>query len=619
MTSSTPDHWVEGKHRSLPLALRRRWRALSRNVIRNDDLGLVLAASIIGAGVGLGVAVIRDLVAALHHLLFDIPFEGHLSSEIVLDPWRVILVPSLGGLVYGLVAYVIRRWRPRDIVDAIEANALYGGRMSLPDSLRLTLLTILSGGVGASVGLEAAYTQFGAGIASWLGQALRLRRADLRTFVGCGAAAAIAAAFNAPLAGAFYAFELIIGSYTLGTLAPIAIAALTGVLVERQLFGADPIFIVYDHNSDLFATDYVLLAVLGVLSAAIGIAAMVGVTVVEDWGRRIALPAWLRPAVGGLVLGLLALPYPQILGSGHGGIVTAVAAGYAVPVLIGLIVAKLSASAISVGSGFRGGMFSSSIFLGSLFGRGVGTAFAYALPWLAPHMTVFVLAGMGAVAAAVVGAPITMILLVLESTSDFPATIGVTTAVILASFTVRHWFGYSFATWRFHVRGVALRSAHDVGWLQDLVVGKVMRRDAAIAPTDMTLRRLRELFPLGAAKSLCLVDKDGRYAGLLDTQEAHAIEIDEKGDTLTAADLMHTTAHFLTPEQPVRVALDLFVAAEAETLAVLDNSSDRHVVGFLTEAYALRRYNHELEARRGEDLGENELFGPTRAPTATKT
>jgi CIC family chloride channel protein len=135
----------------------------------------------------------------------------------------------------------------------------------------------------------------------------------------------------------------------------------------------------------------------------------------------------------------------------------------------------------------------------------------------------------------------------------------------------------------------------------------------------MTLRRLRELFPLGAAKSLCLVDKDGRYAGLLDTQEAHAIELDEQGDTLTAANLMHTKAHFLTPAQPVRVALDLFVAAEAETLAVLDNPTDRHVVGFLTEAYALRRYSHELEARRGEDLGESELFGPTRAPTATKT
>jgi CIC family chloride channel protein len=180
---------------------------------------------------------------------------------------------------------------------------------------------------------------------------------------------------------------------------------------------------------------------------------------------------------------------------------------------------------------------------------------------------------------------------------------------------VRHWFGYSFATWRFHVRGVALHSAHDIGWLQDLVVGKVMRREVATAPTDITLRRLRELFPLGATRSLFLVDKEGRYAGMVDTQEAHAVELDDQGDTLTAADIAHAKAHFLTPEQPVRVALDLFVAAESETLAVVDNRVDRHTVGFLTEAYALRRYSQELEARRGEDLGESELFGPSHAPT----
>jgi chloride channel protein, CIC family len=149
--------------------------------------------------------------------------------------------------VYGLVAYLIWRWRPRDIVDAIEANALHGGRMSLSDSMRLTALTILSGGVVALVGLEAAFTQLGAGTASWVGRMLHLRRSDLRIFVGCGAAAAIAAAFNAPLAGAFYAFELIIGGYTLATLAPVGAAAVSAVVVTRALFGADPIFVLYAH------------------------------------------------------------------------------------------------------------------------------------------------------------------------------------------------------------------------------------------------------------------------------------------------------------------------------------------------------------------------------------
>ncbi len=352
------EHWPGGHHhRTLRLELRTRLRLVARGV-RNSDLGLLIAAALIGGAVGLGVAVVQQIVLGIHHLLFDIPFETRLSSTTVIAAWRIMLVPSLGGLVYGMAAQAARRWRPGDIVDAIEANALYGGRMSLTDSIRLTVLTILSAGVGASVGLEAAYTQLGSGTASHVGRMLRLRRADLRTFVGCGAAAAIAAAFNAPLAGAFYAYELIIGSYTLATLAPVAIAALAGVLVERQLLGGVPIYMVYDHV-DLATADYLILAVLGVAGAGLGIAAMTGVTMVEGWFRRVELRPWLRPAAGGLALGLLALVYPEVLGSGHGGIVTAVASGFTLPLLLGLIIAKIFASAISIGSGFRGGMFSS--------------------------------------------------------------------------------------------------------------------------------------------------------------------------------------------------------------------------------------------------------------------
>jgi CIC family chloride channel protein len=254
-------------------------------------------------------------------------------------------------------------------------------------------------------------------------------------------------------------------------------------------------------------------------------------------------------------------------------------------------------------------MFSSSLFIGSLFGSVIAAIVPRLLPALAPHGTVFVLAGMGAVAAAVVGAPVTMILLVLEATSDFSATIGITVAVILSAFSVRHWFGYSFATWRFHVRGVALHGGHDIGWLQDLTVGRVMRSDAATVAADMSQAALREQFPAGARKVVFLVDSDGCYAGLVDVQEAHGGELD--GDKPIAA-LARAPSYFLRPEQPVRVALDLFVDAETETLAVVD--ARQRVIGYLTEAYALRRYNRELEARRGEELGENELFSPTRAP-----
>jgi CIC family chloride channel protein len=596
--------------------LQTRLRLFARRNIRNSELGLAAVAAALGVVIALGVAVTREAVTECHHFLFRVPFETHISGAATIEPWRILLVPSLGGLGYGLIAYALWRWRPRDIVDAIEANALHGGRMSLSDSLRLCALTVISGGVGASVGLEAAFTQLGSGIASRVGRLLQLRRGDLRIFVGCGAAAAIAAAFNAPLAGAFYAFELIIGSYTLATLVPVVVAAVMATLVTRELFGEQPIFIIYDHI-DLAASHYLILAAIGVASAGLAIAAMLGVTYVEQLSRRLAVPIWARPALGGLVLGCLALLYPEILGSGHGGILHMIATGatgYQLPMLIGLVLAKVIGSAVSIGTGFRGGMFSSSLYLGSLFGAACSLIAHRFLSWAPPDDAVFVLAGMGAVAAGVVGAPMTMIFLVLESTADFSATMGVTVAVVISALVVRHWFGYSFATWRFHLRGVALHSPHDIGWLHDLRVAKLMRLDFAVVPPQLPLAELCRQFPAGESRRVFVVNEKGGYEGYIDLVEAHGSELLEGADHLTASDVAHGAEHFLTPGQPVRETLDLFIASAAEILAVVDNPSDRRVLGYLSEAYALRRYYRELEARHREELGDEALFGPTHAP-----
>lgn len=596
--------------RSVITLLKARARLFARHNIRNSELGLGIVAALIGAVIALGVAATRFAVAEFHHLLFGVPIEDHLSGAVDIEQWRLLVMPTAGGVVYGIVAYALWRWRPRDIVDAIEANALHGGHMSLSDSLRLTGLTVLSAGIGASVGLEAAYTQLGAGTASRIGRYLHLRRGDLRTMVGCGAAAAIAAAFNAPLAGAFYAFELVIGTYTLSTLVPVVLAAVFATLVSRELFGEQPIFVVYSHV-DLFATNYLILAVLGFAAGLLAIAAMVGVTFVEQWSKRASLPTWARPALGGLVLGNFAWFFPQILGSGHGGIENTIATGpytYALPLLFGLIIAKMAGSAVSIGTGFRGGMFSSSLFLGALFGAAVVAILHRLMPGTTLNDTAYILAGMGAVAAGVVGAPMTMILLVLESTSDFSATLGVTVAVIIAVLVVRHWFGYSFATWRFHLRGVALHSPHDIGWLHDLQVANLMRRDFAVVPLDQPLSDLCQQFPINASMPVFAVDDKGGYQGHIDLAEVHGAAYRDGGAALRVRDVTHGAEHFLTPGQPIRETLDHFIASAVETLPVIDNSRDRRVQGYLSEAFALRRYYRDLEARYSEELGDDELF-----------
>ncbi|HVJ34230.1 MAG TPA: chloride channel protein [Terriglobia bacterium] len=596
-----------GLFRFILLQWRLLLRSFSRSEARGNRLIRFALAGLIGIAAGLVVALLDAIVGLMHHYLFNL--EGtHLSDAEIVDHWRLLALPVAGGLAVGVSTWLIKRWRPRDVVDAIEANALFGGRMSVGDSLGLVLLTILSGGFGASVGLEAAYTQLSASLGSRLGLILKLRREDIRVLVGCGAAGAIAAAFNAPLAGSFYAFELVIGSYTLDNLVPIGIAALMGGFTERWLFGTEPIFVVQG-ALQLQTHDYYAFAVLGLLSALLGIAVMVGVTRTEAWFKQWKTPIWLRPVVGGLVVGLLAQGFLPVLSSGHGAILHNIREGYSLPFLLALVVAKIIASAISIGTGFRGGLFSSSLFLGSLVGSAAALIMQLLLPSVPADPQTYMLVGMGAVAAAIIGAPITMILLVLETTGDFSVSIGVMVGVIVAAAVVRHWFGYSFATWRFHLRGMQIRGAEDIGWINELKVGRLMRRDPKVIRVDSPLSTLRQAFLLGSTRQAFAIDTDNRLVGVVDIAEAHSPDTIADDKKVTVRDLVRSDTTFLLPMENLRTALQRFKAAAVEVLPVISDVHERRVLGYLTEQYALRRYSEELERRRaaGDDSG---LFAP---------
>ena len=579
---------------------------------RNSELALILLAGVLGAGAGLGVVILRQSVTALHSLLFGIPWGGHLSDGFSFDWWVLVLVPSVGGLVVGGAAWVIKKRRPRETIDAIEANALYGGRMSLTDSVNLAILTVLSGGCGASVGLEAAYTQIGAGFCSNIGHRLKLRRDDLRTLVGCGAAAAIAAAFDAPLTGAFYAYELIIGNYSIANLAPVLMAALAGTFTARGLIGEDLAFAT-SRTVQLTTTDYLMFVPVGLGAAALGMAVMQGVTATEQWMRRQAIPSWVRPPIGGLVVGIVALIYPRVLGSGHGGIVANLHFTFALPYLCGLIAAKIAASAISIGVGFRGGLFSSSLFLGSLFGGAVVMTLNILVPEIDPDPLVYTLVGMGAVGAAIVGAPITMILLVLESTRDFAATVGVTVGVIAATVAVRRWFGYSFATWRFHLRGLKIQGAEDIGWIDSLTIGRVMRRDGKTVPIDMSVASMRKAFPLGGVPQLFAID-GMRLVGTIDPADLWSPDLGGIPEEVSAEDLMLPISASLLAADNLQSSLKKFSEHKLELLPVVDSPESLQLIGYLTEAEALKTYSQELERHRSDMIGEASLLSTAITP-----
>src|SRR5512146_2522030 len=300
----------------------RRWRVLVASLqreVRSSEVAQIVFCAAIGAVVGAITNYLRLLVELAHKLTFLLPKHVALSMGTNTDHLRLIIVPALGGLVLGVGALIVRRYRATEIIDPVEANALFGGRMSLTDSIRLTAMTLVSNFSGASLGMEAGYSQLGAAVFSRLGREFRLRREDQRIFVTAGAAAAIAAAFNAPLAGAFYGFELILGSYMPRALAPVAVASVCATLMQRSLNRPQPLFeiggpMVIDTRS------YALFLAMGILAAGVGILAMQAVTWTERGLRNLSVPDWMRPFTGGAVLSLIAWEFPQVLGSGHGAI-----------------------------------------------------------------------------------------------------------------------------------------------------------------------------------------------------------------------------------------------------------------------------------------------------------
>ncbi|KQM63294.1 chloride channel protein [Sphingomonas sp. Leaf17] len=564
--------------------------------MRASEVSFIGLAILVGAGAGLLSVVIGAVARALQHLLFALPPDSRLSGVSRLGLASLLILP-LGGLVLAGFSYATKA-RKRRLVDAVEANALHGGRMSVSDSLVISGQTMLSNGFGASVGLEAAYAQMGGAAASVLGGWLKLRRADQRTLVGAGAGAAIAAAFGAPLAGAFYAFEIVIGTYSPAAIAPVAAAALAGVLVA-QGFGVQPYLIDVTSQTLVEPHHYLIYGALGAICAVLGIALMRAVGHVEHLSRQPWLPDWARPAVGGLLLIPVALLSPQALSAGHGALHADLAVGASIGFILLVMGVKTMASIISLGFGFRGGLFFASLFLGTLLGH----VYADILTLVTGHVVIdprnAAMVGMAAFAVAVVGGPMTMAMLVLQSTHDFSLTGAVIAASLVASSIVRETFGYSFSTWRLHLRGETIKSARDVGWVKTLTAGRMMRKETRPTAAALTIAEFRRAFPLGSTSRVVLTDAQDHYAGIVVVPTAYADGVDATAAVGTLA-----TGHrkVLTPEMDIAAVMAGFDTAHTDELAVV--ADDGRVLGLLSESYVRRRYAEELEKAQREVFGE---------------
>lgn len=575
------------------------WRAFAvrqRRRLRESEAAFILLAALAGMAAGISTNIQSFLAHGIQRVLYGVSINRLSALGSIHHPWRLLALP-LGGLALVLFSRLAGR-RRRAPVDVVEANALHGGRIPALDTAVICTQIILSNGSGASVGLEAAYAQMGGGIASALGHWLKLRRNDLRTLVGAGAGAAVGAAFGAPLAGAFYAFEIVIGTYSPAVIAPVMAAALAAASVTRML-GVSPYLVATTAVHRFPIADYLAYAVLGLFCALLGIAVMRLVAFAEvriqGWRR---LGKW-RPVAGGLLLMPLAWISPQSLSAGHGAFHLDLLLRPAVSFLLVILAVKIAASVISLSFGFRGGLFFASLFLGSVAGQ----LFAGIVNALPLHLVLdgndAALVGMAALSVSVVGGPMTLAMLILETTHDFSLMGVVLIAALVSSGLTRELFGYSFSTWRLHMRGSAIRSPRDIGWSLALTAGRIMRKDWVPVRGDMTVGAFRATIPPGPASCMVVTDADGRYCGIITPAALYLPGLDHDRPIASLAIMAETV---LRPATGMQEMFDLFDAASADELAVVDDRGN--VLGVVSEKHARRRYFEAIEVSQREIFGE---------------
>ncbi|MCQ8783683.1 chloride channel protein [Mangrovibrevibacter kandeliae] len=569
-----------------------------RRRFRSSELWFTGLAVVVGVLAGAATVALEETAQLAQTLLFQLAEGARVTMQPQLSLEQLAVLP-FGGLLLLIFSRLVRA-RRRSLVDAVEANALHGGRMSFTDSLIVAGQTLISNGCGASVGLEAAYAQMGSVFASLGGTQLGLRRGDVRTLVGAGAGASIAAAFGAPLAGSFYAFEIVIGAYMPSAIAPVAAAALAGTATAHML-GSTPYLIPVVAAGGTPSTDYPVYALLGLLLAFLAIGLMRSIATLEAFTRRLPLSAWTRPILGGLLMMPIAAISPQALSSGHSALPVDIVLGGTLQSLALIFVAKCFGSIVSLGFGFRGGLFFASLFIGTLAGH----LFAGVLELVAGYAVVepaeAALVGMAALAVAVIGGPITMAMLVMEATQRLGLAGAVITASLVAGTMVRTLFGYSFSTWRLHLRGETIRSARDVGWVRLLTAGRMMRKQTGNTPAALTVAEFRRRYPLGSTQRVVVTDAMERYAGIVLTATAYAEGTDPASEV---ADLAILQGIVLTPEMNIVEVMKRFDEAEADELAVV--AADKTVLGLLSESFVRKRYAEEIEKAQRELFGEGE-------------
>ena len=580
-----------------------RGRARALTWARSSNTGLLAMSLVVGAGAGLGAVVFRWLIKAFTEVLSghaDYAGLGHVANPHVpwLGRWFVLFAPVVAGLIYGPLVYrFAREARGHGVPEVMFAVARRGGRIPPQVAVVKALASALCIGGGGSVGREGPIVQIGSALGSTLGRIARVAEPRMRVLVACGAAGGIAATFNAPLAGVFFAMELILRDFAAEAFGMVVVASVTASVIGRAAFGNHPFLSLTSFSVDHLG-QYPLFAALGVLAGVIGVFFSRTLYAVEDvcdalWTRTRG-PEWARPAVGGLALGGILLLLPQMYGVGYPVLGAGVAGHYGIALLLILMVGKMVATSLTIGIGGSGGVFAPSLFVGAMVGSAYGQVLHQALPGVAGPAGAYGLIGMGAVFAGAARAPITAVVIMFELTGEYSIILPLMAAIVLAT-GVSHLISRdTIYTRKLIRRGVDLDAVEGPAGRASAVEGRVdqvMEPVGAVLSEDITLREAVDAVTASRNGQVAVLDKDGAYRGVLTARALADALSDGQHDAQPVGSLV---------ENPDAVVADATLASTLDALEtaygavpVLDPSRS-HLVGWLT-------HQRVLAAQRGHN------------------
>lgn len=564
---------------------------------RSEALVVGSTALAVGLASGAGVWAFKGLIGLFHRLAFDGLAHGGSGWA----GWLVAFVPAAGGLLVGLVAqFFIGHERHHGVAGIMEAAALAGGRLRYQRTPVKALASALSIGVGASVGPEDPSVQIGAGLGSMLGQRARLSDERVRALVAAGAAGGIAAAFNAPIAGVFFALEIILGEISGSALGLVLLAAVISAVFTQAVSGTQPAFRIpaYPFRS---AFELPLYLGLGLVAGPVAALYVRVLYWMQDAFQAWRAPRWLKPAAAGLAVGTVGLALPQVMGVGYDTIEQVLAgAPLALGPLVALLAAKLVLTPVSIGGGFQGGVFAPALFLGAMLGAAYGLALDRLLPALQVAPPAFALVGMAAVLAGAVHAPLTAILLLFEMTNDYRIILPLMFAVfvsLIVSQRLQPDSVYGLGPAR---KGLRLRHGRDVDVLEALPVSEVMQPDPPVVREAEPLSRAVEVLTATRRQGLPVLSAAGELVGILTVQDIDRALEGGAAQGLAVGAVCSLDLLVAYPDESVGAALRRMSARDIGRLPVVARDQPRRLLGLLRRNEVVRAYDTALTRRAAQ-------------------